>query len=89
MRSFGGPSKRRRKSKSMSIHETVEMHRRLGTYKREYNITQNSLLSSAWQASKEASEKTDEEVTEDPETSNTLSLEDGDDNDKDTSLGES
>ena len=72
----------------MSIHETVEMHRRLGTYKREYSITQNSLLSSAWQASKDAEDGQEETAEpENPETSNTLNLEEG--NDENTSLGES
>ena len=54
MRSFGGPRSRRGKSgASKSIHETIIMHRELGTFNRRLDGKGSSLLSAAWQANQD------------------------------------
>tara|TARA_Y100000114_G_scaffold130575_1_gene128460 strand:+ start:680 stop:874 length:195 start_codon:yes stop_codon:yes gene_type:complete len=48
MRSFGGPRKRKRGGgKSLSIHETIVMHRRLGTFVKNSG-PRNTILTSDW-----------------------------------------
>ena len=75
MRSFGGPSRKRKRSHSRSIHETIVMHRKLGTFTRKYTGSQSSILSSAWNANK----KLEEEKEEQDQTGNTHRLDDPND----------
>ena len=58
MRSFGGPRSRRSKSgTSKSIHETIIMHRELGTFNRKLDGKGSSLLSAAWQSNQDKDAK--------------------------------
>ena len=78
MRGFGGPSRKRGRSRNRSIHETIIMHRELGTFKKSYTGTQSSILSSAWKANKRIVDKPEEPEVEPDDSTNTLSLEDSD-----------
>ncbi len=70
MRSFGGPRSRRGKGgASKSIHDTIIMHRELGTFTRKLDGKSSSLLSAAWQSSKD-----NDKDSKEPETSNEQQL---------------
>jgi hypothetical protein len=57
MRGFGGPSGKRSRSSSLSIYETIVMHRKLGTFAKKNIGTETSILSTAWNVNKKLAEK--------------------------------